>query len=136
MTPKFLREEAARFRGMAGTADLEASKTRLFAMATDFELRATAADELITPKLDEGIKDRAAKKITKDRNNSADQVPTAGSSYCSASWRRDRCARMLASRCAERRGVPNLLPFVLCNGMPACGQSAPDQMAQAGWRHC
>ena len=30
MTPKFLREEAARFRGMAGTADLEASKTRLF----------------------------------------------------------------------------------------------------------
>jgi hypothetical protein len=45
MTPKFLREEAARFRGMAGTADLEASKTRLLAMAIDFESRATAADE-------------------------------------------------------------------------------------------
>ena len=71
MTPKFLREEAARFRGMAGTADLEASKTRLFAMAIDFKSRATAADELITPKLDEGIKDRAAKKITKDRSHSA-----------------------------------------------------------------
>jgi hypothetical protein len=49
MTPNFLREEAARFRGMAGTSDLEASKTRLLAMAIDFESRATAADELITP---------------------------------------------------------------------------------------
>jgi hypothetical protein len=71
MTPKFLREEAARFRGMAGAADLEASKARLFAMAIDFESRATAADELITPpKLDEGIKDRATKKIAKDLHNS------------------------------------------------------------------
>jgi hypothetical protein len=70
MTPSFLREEAARFRGMAGTADLEASKTRLLAMAIDFESRATAADELITPKLDEGIKDRAAKKTTKDLHHS------------------------------------------------------------------
>jgi hypothetical protein len=70
MTPKFLREEAARFRGMAGTADLEASKTRLLAMAIDFESRAIAADELITPKLDEGIKDRAAKKTTKNLHHS------------------------------------------------------------------
>jgi hypothetical protein len=46
MTPKFLREEAARFRGMAGTADLEASKVRLLAMAIDFDARATAAEEL------------------------------------------------------------------------------------------
>jgi hypothetical protein len=53
MTPKFLREEAARFRGMAGTADLEASKVRFLAMATDFESRATAADDLIEPKLAE-----------------------------------------------------------------------------------
>ena len=67
MTPMFLREEAARFRGMAGTADLEASKTRLLAMAIDFESRATAAEELITPKIDEDIKDRATKKkIAKD----------------------------------------------------------------------
>lgn len=49
MTPKFLREEAARFRGMAATADLEASKVRLLAMAVDFETRATAADELVGP---------------------------------------------------------------------------------------
>jgi hypothetical protein len=35
-------------------------------MATDFESRATAADELIEPKLDGGIKIRAAKKTAKD----------------------------------------------------------------------
>jgi hypothetical protein len=70
MTPKFLREEAARFRGMAGTADLEASKVRLLRMAIGFECRATAADELIIPKLDEDIKVRLTKKIAKDLNNS------------------------------------------------------------------
>ena len=32
--------------------------------------RATAADELVTPKLDEGIKDRAAKKTTKHLHHS------------------------------------------------------------------
>jgi hypothetical protein len=80
MTPKFLREEAARFRGMAGTADLEASKVRWLALAIDFHSRATAADELIAPKLDdeliepkldEGIKVRAAKKIAKELNQPA-----------------------------------------------------------------
>jgi len=45
MTPKFLREEAARFRGMADTADREASKLRFLAMATDFEARAKIAEE-------------------------------------------------------------------------------------------
>jgi hypothetical protein len=49
MTPQFLREEAARFRDMAGTAEREASKQRLLAMATDFEARAKAADELTEP---------------------------------------------------------------------------------------
>jgi hypothetical protein len=39
-------------------------------MAIDFECRATAADELITPKLDEDIKVRPTKKIAKDLNNS------------------------------------------------------------------
>ena len=70
MTPKFLREEAARFRGMAGTADLQASKVRLLGMAINFERRATAADELVTPKLDEDIKVRPTKKIAKDLNSS------------------------------------------------------------------
>lgn len=53
MTPKFLREEAARFRGMAETVDREASKLRFLTMATDFEARAKAADELIVPTLGE-----------------------------------------------------------------------------------
>jgi hypothetical protein len=71
MTPKFLREEAARFRGMAGTADLEASKLRLLAMAIDFESRATAADGSIEPKADEGIKARVGKKIATGLNEPA-----------------------------------------------------------------
>jgi hypothetical protein len=66
MTPKFLREEAARFRGMAGTADLEASKVRFLAMATDFESRATAADELIEPKLAEVTQVKTSKRIAKE----------------------------------------------------------------------
>jgi hypothetical protein len=75
MTPKFLREEAARFRGMAGTADLEASKVRWLALANDFDSRATSANELIAPKLDneliepkldEDVKVRAAKKSAKE----------------------------------------------------------------------
>jgi hypothetical protein len=68
VTPKFLREEAARFRSMAGTADLEASKLRLLAMAIDFESRATAADDLNEPKPTEGIKVKAGKKIAKELN--------------------------------------------------------------------
>jgi hypothetical protein len=45
MTPKFLREEADRFRGMAETTEREASKQRFLAMAADFEARADAADK-------------------------------------------------------------------------------------------
>ena len=37
----------------------------------DFESRASAADELIEPKLDEGIKVRAAKKIAKELSEPA-----------------------------------------------------------------
>ena len=47
MTPKFLREEAARFRGMADEHTREASKLRLLTMAADYESRATAADGLV-----------------------------------------------------------------------------------------
>jgi hypothetical protein len=56
---------------MAGTADLEASKLRLLAMATDFESRAAAADESVEPKVDEGIKAKAGKKIAKELNEPA-----------------------------------------------------------------
>lgn len=38
MTPKFLREEAARFRGMAETVDRDASRLRLLAMAADYRV--------------------------------------------------------------------------------------------------
>ncbi|MEJ0020553.1 MAG: hypothetical protein WDN25_29195 [Acetobacteraceae bacterium] len=44
MDPKFLREEAARFRGMAETQDREASKLRLLKMAADYESKAEAGD--------------------------------------------------------------------------------------------
>ncbi len=47
MTPKFLREEAARFRGMAEEQTREASKLRLLAMADDYEARATAVDGMV-----------------------------------------------------------------------------------------
>jgi hypothetical protein len=45
MTPKFLRDEAARFRGMAESSERESSKLRLLAMATDYEARAGVAVE-------------------------------------------------------------------------------------------
>jgi hypothetical protein len=44
MTPRFLREEAARFRAMAGDTERHESKLRLLAMAEDYEARAVAGD--------------------------------------------------------------------------------------------
>lgn len=66
MTPKFLREEAARFRGMADTADREASKARFLTMATDYEARAKAADELMEPNLGDGINVKSGKSTAKE----------------------------------------------------------------------
>jgi hypothetical protein len=66
MTPKFLREEAARFRSMAETIDREASKVRYLAMATDFEARAKAADELIAPILAEAPNVNPGKRAAKE----------------------------------------------------------------------
>lgn len=62
MTPKFLREEAARFRGMAETAEREASKQRLLTMAIDYEAKANAADQVTEPDLDAPTKAKAGKK--------------------------------------------------------------------------
>src|SRR5271157_2860842 len=62
MTPKFLREEAARFRGMADTAEREASKQRLLTMAIDYEAKAKAAEEITEPDLDTPIKAKVGKK--------------------------------------------------------------------------
>lgn len=46
MNARFLRDEAARFRGMADDAGRDATKLRLLAMAADYEARADIADEL------------------------------------------------------------------------------------------
>ena len=59
MTPKFLREEAARFRAMAETIDREASKQRLHTMAADFESKAGAADKLADANPGEAINAKA-----------------------------------------------------------------------------
>lgn len=59
MTPKFLRHEAARFRGMAEDADREASRLRFLAMAADYEARAKVADDLTDPDPDPGNADEA-----------------------------------------------------------------------------
>ena len=65
MTPKFLREEAARFRGMAETIDREASKLRFLTMASDFDARAKAADESMESNMRDQIKggERIAKEL-------------------------------------------------------------------------
>jgi hypothetical protein len=49
MTPKFLRSEAARFRDMAESADREASRQRLLAMAVEYEAQAEKAERLSPP---------------------------------------------------------------------------------------
>jgi hypothetical protein len=49
MTPRFLRDEAARFRGMAGDTDRAATRERFLAMAADYDARAATATELTGP---------------------------------------------------------------------------------------
>ena len=49
MNARFLRDEAARFRGMAEEADREATRERFLAMAADYEARAKVADGLMKP---------------------------------------------------------------------------------------
>ena len=49
MDARFLRHEAARFRGMADDTDREATRVRLLAMAVDYEARAGVASELTEP---------------------------------------------------------------------------------------
>jgi hypothetical protein len=49
MDARFLRDEAARFRGMAEDADREATKVRLLAMAADYEARAGVTNESTDP---------------------------------------------------------------------------------------
>jgi hypothetical protein len=58
MDARFLRDEAARFRGMADDADREPTKRRLLAMAADYEARARVANESAEPNSD-GAKQEA-----------------------------------------------------------------------------
>jgi hypothetical protein len=69
MNAGFLRDEAPRFRGMAEDADREATKTRLLAMAADYETRAGIDVELTEPDAGEGIVPTQVElpKITLDR---------------------------------------------------------------------
>jgi hypothetical protein len=78
VTPRFLRHEAARFRGVAEDADREATKMRLLAMAADHEARAGVANEmtdpnpseenggLVEPTTDDGPKITLDRKIATD----------------------------------------------------------------------
>jgi hypothetical protein len=49
MNARFLRDEAARFRGMAETTDRVATRERFLAIAIDYEARAEIANELREP---------------------------------------------------------------------------------------
>ena len=69
MNLKFLREEAARFRGMAETQDREASKQRYLAMAADYDCKADAADELTRARSAEVAIPKVVKKIAKGNEN-------------------------------------------------------------------
>lgn len=92
MNHQFLRDEAARFRGMADHTDREASKHRLLAMAADYESRARiagtatesdlagaiiepsgaeAAEMLTQPDQEEAIKPLSGRKIGRERNDGA-----------------------------------------------------------------
>jgi hypothetical protein len=64
MDARFLRDEAARFRGMADDADRESTKHRLLAMAADYEARARVANELAEP--NSGEVDQEAVQPTQD----------------------------------------------------------------------
>ena len=78
MHSTFLREEAARFRGMAEAQDREASKVRLLKMAADYEAQADAKDsELASANSAEVIDAKVRKKIAKEPGEPLDAT-TAG----------------------------------------------------------
>jgi hypothetical protein len=68
MDPKFLREEAARFRDMAEAQDREASKRRLLNMAADYETKAEAADKLTDASSAEATSAKIVKKSAKKKD--------------------------------------------------------------------
>jgi hypothetical protein len=76
MDVRFLRDEAARFRGMADDADRESTKHRLLAMAADYEARARVANEVAEP--NSGDSDKAMTEPNSDNVNSGFVEPNVG----------------------------------------------------------
>jgi hypothetical protein len=70
MIPKFLRDEAARFRVMAEEQTRDPSKQRLLAMAAEHEARATAADGLIVaaPEVEETVVEDGTPPVSSETN--------------------------------------------------------------------
>lgn len=66
MTPQFLRDEAARFRGMAEDADRAATKERFLAIAADYDARSRIAIESEDP-----ISGEAANELTEPNSGVA-----------------------------------------------------------------
>ncbi len=67
MTPKFLREQATHFRGIADLTDLKTSKLRLLTLAEDYEALAKAAENSTAGE----ITVRTGKKIAKELKEAA-----------------------------------------------------------------
>ena len=64
MDVRFLRDEAARFRGMAEDADREASRIRFLAMAEDYDARAKAAGGTLPTIEEDAVEPRAEDQQT------------------------------------------------------------------------
>ncbi|MGD0430804.1 MAG: hypothetical protein ABSA58_06905 [Acetobacteraceae bacterium] len=75
MTSRFLREEAARFRGMAETADREATKLRFLAMAADYDVRAKIAEEMTDPSSTEHDTELPGPKLDEASKEAAEPGP-------------------------------------------------------------
>jgi hypothetical protein len=67
MTPKFLREQATHFRGMADMTDLTTSNPKLLTLAEDYEALAKAAENSTASE----IMVRAGEKIAKELKEAA-----------------------------------------------------------------
>jgi hypothetical protein len=63
MTAQFLRDEAARFRGMAKDTDREATRLRFLAMAADYEARAGIEHALSEPNTNEVANELAGRDV-------------------------------------------------------------------------
>ena len=63
MNARFLRDEAARLRGMADDSDRQATKERFLAIAADYEARAEVANERSDPDPGPGEANEAVEPI-------------------------------------------------------------------------